>query len=335
MFLAAAAGMLLSAVPFSVDGGLSRDVVDDVLGFNGNALNACFKGAPKSAHLKYRFGVTPEGHVGSLGFIDAKGLDGPRVTCLGTVIEQLGFPSADGGTNVELTIKLSPAADAGTPELEALPPSAFLPEWASPLQRCHVRSEPRPAEGRLAFELLTSPSGAVVQSRITESSPGLSRDEFLSCAKREALHWRFEAGPWRLLELHVIAAGSEKAAKKLFDPKAPAVFVEVPYLAPVSASGGLSKGVILERIHGASPQIKACYEFALQEKRISGKVSVKFTIGPTGSVLAVEVDENSTGDVELGTCIAERIKRLSFPPPIGGGNVNVTFPWIFNPAGEE
>lgn len=149
------------------------------------------------------------------------------------------------------------------------------------------------------------------------------------------MHWQFERGGWRLLLLNVIAAGTEKAAKKLFDPKAPAAFVEVPYQAPSAVSEGLSKEVIMEGIYRVRSQVKACYDMALERERSAGKVAVSFVIGPTGNVLSSEVAENSTGDDEFGACVAERIRRLTFPPPRGGGNVKVTYPWIFKTAGED
>ena len=44
--------------------------------------------------------------------------------------------------------------------------------------------------------------------------------------------------------------------------------------------------------------------------------------------------EDTLGDAAVADCVVERIKRWTFPKPVGGGVVNVTFPWIFKTAGE-
>ena len=53
---------------------------------------------------------------------------------------------------------------------------------------------------------------------------------------------------------------------------------------------------------------------------------------------APEVEEEAhrlaLGDAAVADCVVERIKRWTFPKPVGGGVVDVTFPWIFKTAGE-
>lgn len=323
----------LAAAPLSVDGGLPTPFVEDVLTWHANELNACFKGAPKAAQLKYRFGITPEGKVGSLGFIDAKGLTQPRVTCLGTIVEGLGFPAVDGGTNVELTFKPTKPFDAGTPELERVP---LAPSWAEAIERCHSTNEKGLGDGRLTLDLWLAPSGAVVDAVASEPTLDLQAPGFLPCIASAARHWMVEGGTtWRHAQLDLILGRTEAGEKKYFNPKAPAVFVKVRGNpdAP-SVKGGIDSDLILKVIRTNRGQITGCYEWRLMEKPgLVGKVAVAFRIGPDGKVVRASVTENSTADDELGNCVTARVLSWEFPQPIGGGDVDVTFPWIFQEAG--
>lgn len=63
-------------------------------------------------------------------------------------------------------------------------------------------------------------------------------------------------------------------------------------------------------------------------------MAIAFQIGPDGRVNRSEVAENTLEWEPTVTCILHVVDRMEFPPPAGGGNVNVTFPWIFKAAGE-
>lgn len=100
--------------------------------------------------------------------------------------------------------------------------------------------------------------------------------------------------------------------------------------------GGLDRSVIAEVIRRHQNQIRFCYEKELQKNpSLEGKVAVQFTIDGTGSVSQVLIQEDSVGsDGSVGRCINQRVRRWRFPEPKGGGEVIVTYPWIFRSAGE-
>lgn len=100
--------------------------------------------------------------------------------------------------------------------------------------------------------------------------------------------------------------------------------------------GGLSKEVIGKVIQRHWNEIKYCYEKELQkDPNLQGKVSVMFTIDGTGSVADASVTEDSVGSNRaVSSCMAQRIRRWKFPEPKGGGQVIVTYPWVFRAAGE-
>lgn len=169
-----------------------------------------------------------------------------------------------------------------------------------------------------------------------DPTPGLQRPDFLACARNEATHWNLPARQaWGRSRIDVILARSEEAPPALFDPKAPAAYVQVGAGLPqrTDVSGGLPRNVILKELRAFGPRVRSCYELRLGPKpNLEGKVAVAFIIGPEGDVIEAELAENTTGDVPLGDCVRGVVKQIKFQPPQGGGNVKVTFPWIFRPV---
>jgi hypothetical protein len=103
-----------------------------------------------------------------------------------------------------------------------------------------------------------------------------------------------------------------------------------------STKGGLDKAEIASVIRTHQGEVKACYEVRLQgQPSLAGKVAVAWKIGAEGTVLSAEVTEESLGDPLVGGCLVQRVLTWVFPKPFGGGVVNVTFPWIFQPAGSD
>ena len=100
--------------------------------------------------------------------------------------------------------------------------------------------------------------------------------------------------------------------------------------------GGLSKEVIGEVIRRHWNEIKYCYEKVLQkDPNLQGKVAVNFVIDGSGSVAEAMATEDSVGSSgAVSGCMTQRIRRWKFPEPKGGGQVIVTYPWVFRAAGE-
>ncbi|HZA51548.1 MAG TPA: adventurous gliding motility protein GltG, partial [Myxococcaceae bacterium] len=99
--------------------------------------------------------------------------------------------------------------------------------------------------------------------------------------------------------------------------------------------GSLDKELIRQVIRRNIGQIRYCYESQLSRyPKLSGKVSVKFTITGQGSVSSSSVAQSTANNAELETCVAGRVRTWIFPKPKGGGIVLVTYPFIFKPSGE-
>ncbi|MFN9067913.1 MAG: AgmX/PglI C-terminal domain-containing protein, partial [Bdellovibrionales bacterium] len=95
-------------------------------------------------------------------------------------------------------------------------------------------------------------------------------------------------------------------------------------------SGGLDRDIIAEYIKRQIGHILACYERQLSAKKdLGGKVSVKFTIGGTGSVETQNITESTMKDATVEGCILNRVAKWNFPAPNGGTKVIVTYPFLF------
>ncbi len=94
--------------------------------------------------------------------------------------------------------------------------------------------------------------------------------------------------------------------------------------------GGLKKAEIARVIQRNLPRFKFCYDKQLATNpNLDGKISVYFTIAPTGSVARASVVETSMHDDTVEECVLRVMRTLKFPKPKGGGIVFVTYPFIY------
>jgi hypothetical protein len=99
--------------------------------------------------------------------------------------------------------------------------------------------------------------------------------------------------------------------------------------------GALTREEIEGVIRRHEGDVRYCYELELQhDPDLHGKLALTWTIGPQGAVLAAELAETTLGgDAQVERCLLERVRGWIFPEPRGGGQVVVTYPWMFKPAG--
>jgi TonB family protein len=99
--------------------------------------------------------------------------------------------------------------------------------------------------------------------------------------------------------------------------------------------GSLDKELIRQVIRSHRDQIRYCYETQLARfPNLKGKVAVKFVISAVGSVASSSVSQSTVGNSELEMCVAGRVRTWIFPKPKGGGVVVVTYPFLFQQAGQ-
>jgi len=113
---------------------------------------------------------------------------------------------------------------------------------------------------------------------------------------------------------------------------------EVPTLTTGQATveGNIDGELIRQVIRRNSAQIRACYEEQLiRFPQLEGRVAIRFVINSEGTVDSSKVNHSAMTprNTEIGNCVANKIRLLEFPRPRGGGTAQVTYPFIFKPAG--
>jgi len=98
---------------------------------------------------------------------------------------------------------------------------------------------------------------------------------------------------------------------------------------PLRLSGELDAKTVQQYIRRYLSGIKWCYQDRLQSNRkLGGKLTLAFTILPTGNVLDARTQNSNLGDADLEACIAAKMSRWKFPSPKDGGVVDVAYPLI-------
>jgi pSer/pThr/pTyr-binding forkhead associated (FHA) protein/outer membrane biosynthesis protein TonB len=102
----------------------------------------------------------------------------------------------------------------------------------------------------------------------------------------------------------------------------------------VQVLAGLPKDVINAVVQRHRPEIRGCYDSALQRNpKLRGKIVVAFNIQPNGIVSYAGVKESTLGDGGLENCIVSRIKTWVFPKPEAPVVTEVTaYPFYLSPS---
>ncbi|MFT3925957.1 MAG: AgmX/PglI C-terminal domain-containing protein [Myxococcales bacterium] len=101
-------------------------------------------------------------------------------------------------------------------------------------------------------------------------------------------------------------------------------------MGPVEVRGSLSKEAIRRVIHRNLAQVRFCYEQALNARPdLSGRVAINFMIAPSGVVQNSAAGQSTLGSAEVDRCVADAVRRWTFPAPDGGGYVSVSYPFVF------
>ncbi len=99
-------------------------------------------------------------------------------------------------------------------------------------------------------------------------------------------------------------------------------------------TGSCERGVIGKTIGRHANEVRYCYEVELnKEPSLAGKVSVSFSIDPSGVVGEASVFQSTLGNANVEQCLLSRIRRWKFPEPKGGGVCIINYPWVFRAAG--
>jgi TonB family protein len=93
---------------------------------------------------------------------------------------------------------------------------------------------------------------------------------------------------------------------------------------------GLSMDLVGDYMARRWSNFKFCYSKELdRDPNLWGKVTVTFTIGANGRVNEAVVLHTSLSNANVEECVLRGIRRIRFPRPHGGGEVIVTYPFLF------
>jgi len=95
-------------------------------------------------------------------------------------------------------------------------------------------------------------------------------------------------------------------------------------------AGSRSPESILRVIRSHIGGFRYSYEKALRNNpNLGGKITLKFTIAPSGDIVAIEIVSSNTGDAALDTEIKDKAHRMKFDS-IERGNVTVTYAFVLD-----
>jgi hypothetical protein len=106
-----------------------------------------------------------------------------------------------------------------------------------------------------------------------------------------------------------------------------------PAAAPVAPTtdgvGSIHAKAIRDVVREHAGQIRYCYEYELNRNPgIAGKLIMQWVINAEGKVISAQTESSSLNNDNVHACIAARILTWTFPKPIGGGVLKVSYPFV-------
>lgn len=111
---------------------------------------------------------------------------------------------------------------------------------------------------------------------------------------------------------------------------------------PATPPPVLDEEYIRGQMQALIPLIKECYENALRDQpKLGGRLVVNFTIVAEPDIGGLVADSTIDGktstidDAAMRECVQETMYGAQFPAPQDGGELHVTYPFIFTPVDEK
>ncbi len=99
-------------------------------------------------------------------------------------------------------------------------------------------------------------------------------------------------------------------------------------------SGSMDRGAIAAAIEAHRDEFRLCYEREINAEtpNLAGTVKTSFVIGASGRVTEAGVESSSIRNSNVEGCVIRVLKRIDFPQPVGGGVVQVSYPFKYSSA---
>jgi hypothetical protein len=108
-----------------------------------------------------------------------------------------------------------------------------------------------------------------------------------------------------------------------------------PDVIPVQPTvhGALDREIVRRALRRHMNELKLCYEQGLaREPALGGRIVLWFAIGSGGQVLNSSVESSTLHDGGVERCAVQAALRWSFPTPLDGNVVTVSFPFVLQPV---
>ena len=101
---------------------------------------------------------------------------------------------------------------------------------------------------------------------------------------------------------------------------------------PEPLGGKLTQADIGRIVEQSGDVFGDCYTLGAggKMKDFKGVVTVKATIGPSGTVNQVDVTKSTANNTKVDACVRDAFKKIKFPKPRDGATSVITFPISFN-----
>jgi hypothetical protein len=101
----------------------------------------------------------------------------------------------------------------------------------------------------------------------------------------------------------------------------------------VSRTGGLAKEQLRAVFERHMDELQGCYEAELRRKpKLAGTVTLHVVINRWGDAEVAKLASSTLHSFSAEECMLDRVREWRFPEPIGGGQVEVTYPAVFAPS---
>jgi hypothetical protein len=108
-----------------------------------------------------------------------------------------------------------------------------------------------------------------------------------------------------------------------------------PDVIPAQATvrGSLDQEIIRRIVRRHINEVRYCYEQELTKRPdLGGRITVQFTIGQFGQVIAARLQSSTVGNDRIESCTVQAARRWEFPKPLDGGVATVSYPFVLTPA---
>lgn len=95
--------------------------------------------------------------------------------------------------------------------------------------------------------------------------------------------------------------------------------------------GAIDKAAIAAAIEAHRDEFRLCYEREInaENPNIGGTIKTSFVIGSSGRATQAGVESSTIKNTNVERCVVNVLKRIEFPKPVGGGVVQVGYPFKF------